>query len=96
MNTLPRSGRQRCELSSKRIFAKQDAAYNKQAALRDVIAAEEQRKLEVKTLECQTEAEAEILIEEEKAAEIKNNVQMVKNSLESHQHQAVTAIEGGG
>ena len=78
MNTLPRSNRQRREPSSKRIFAKRDAASKKQAALREAMAAEEQRKLEVKTLERQTEDEAEIHVEEEKAAKIKNNVQMVK------------------
>ena len=79
MNTLPRSNRQRREPSSKRIFPKRDAASKKQAALREAIAAEEQRKLEVKMLE--------IHVEEGKAAEIKNNVQTVKNSLEAHQHQ---------
>ena len=69
MNTLPRSNRKRREPSSKRIFAKRDAASKKQSALREATAAEEQQKLEVKTLECQTEVEAEIHVEEEKVAE---------------------------
>ena len=49
-----------------------------QAALRETIAAEEQRKLEVKTLECQTELEAEVHVEEEQAAEFKNEVLLSK------------------
>ena len=75
MNTWSRSNRQRREPSSKRIFARQDAASMTQAALREAIAAEEQRKLEVKTLECKTEVEAEVHVEEEQAAEFKNEVQ---------------------
>ena len=78
MNTWPRSNRQRREPSSKRIFARQDAASMTQAALREATAAEEQRKIEVKTLECQTELEAEVHVEEEQAAEFKNEVQLSK------------------
>ena len=57
-----------------RIFTKRDAASKKQGALFEAISAEEQRKLKVNTLKCQTEVEAKIHVEEEKAAEIKNNV----------------------
>ena len=57
-----------------RIFTKRDAASKKQAALCEAISAEGQRKLKVNTLKCQTEVEAKIHVEEEKAAEIKNNV----------------------
>ena len=60
--------------SAKRIFTKRDAASKKQAALREAISAEEQRKIEVKTLECQTEVEAKVHVDEKKAAEIKSNV----------------------
>ena len=84
-----------CKPSSKRIFTKRDAASKKQATLRDAISAKERRKIEVKTLVCQTEVEAEIHVEEEKAAEIKNNVRTVKHSLEAHQYQVVTSIGGG-
>ena len=38
------------------------------------LCAEEQRKLKVNTLKCQTEVKAKIHVEEDKAAEIKNNV----------------------
>ena len=78
-----------------RIFTKRDAASKKQAALCEAISAEEQRKLKVNTLKYQTEVEAKIHVEDEKAAEIKNNVQSVKNSLEAQQHQVVTSIGGG-
>ena len=41
----------------------------------EAISAEEQRKLKVKhSLKCQTEVEAKIHVEEQKAPEIKNNV----------------------
>ena len=43
-----------------------------QAALREDIAAEEHQKREEKILEDQDESEAEIHVEEEKAAEFKN------------------------
>ena len=67
---------QRREPSSKRILASQHAASMTQATLREAFAAEEQRELEVKTLECQTEVEAEVHVEEEQAAEFKNEVQL--------------------
>ena len=57
-----------------RIFTKRDAASKKQAALCKAISEEEQRKLKVNTLKCTAEVEAKIHVEEEKAAEIKNNV----------------------
>ena len=57
-----------------RIFTKRDAASMKQAALCEAISAEEQRKLKVNTFKCQTVVEAKIHVEEEKAAEIKNNL----------------------
>ena len=56
------------------IFTKRDAASKKQAALCEAISAEEQRILKVNTLKCQTEVEAKILVEEEKAGKIKNSV----------------------
>ena len=43
-------------------------------------------------LEYQTEVEVEFHVEE-KAAEIKNQVQTVKNSPEAQQHQAATALK---
>ena len=46
-----------------RIFTKRDAASKKQAALCEAISAEEQRKLKVNTLKCQTEVEAKIHVE---------------------------------
>ena len=52
---------------------------------------EEQQKRVQSTLEYQTEVEVEIHVEEEKAAEIKNQVQTAKNSLEAQQHRAATA-----
>ena len=41
--------------------------------------------------EYQTEVETELDVEEEKAAEIKNQVQTAKNSHEAQQHRAATA-----
>ena len=43
--------------------------------------------------EYQTEVEIELDVEEEKAAEIKNQVQTAKNSPEAQQHRAVTVAE---
>ena len=44
--------------------------------------------------EHQAEAETEIRVEEEKAAELQSQVEMLKKSLEVQQHQAVTALRG--
>ena len=56
--------------------------------MRGAIAAEEES-----TLEYQTEVDVEFHVEEEQAAEIKNQVQTVKNSPEAQQHQAAIALK---
>ena len=52
---------------------------------------EEQQKRAESILEYQTEVEIELDVEEEKAAEIKNQVHTAKNSPETQQHRAATA-----
>ena len=51
---------------------------------------EEQQKRAESILEYQTEVEIELDVEEEKAAEIKNQVHTAKNSPETQQHRAAT------
>ena len=72
-------------------LAKQKSVYKKRATLHGAIGGEEQQRRADSTLEYQTEVEIELDVEEEKAAEIKNQVQTAKNSLEAQQHRAVTA-----
>ena len=74
-------------------LAKQNAESKKRATLRGTTAAEEQQNRAESILEYQTEFEVEFHVEEETAAEIKNQVQTVKNSPEAQQHQAATASE---
>ena len=69
-------------------LAKQKAAYKKRATLHG---GEEQQKRLQSISEYQTEVETELDVEEEKAAEIKNQVQTVKNSPEAQQHRSATA-----
>ena len=72
-------------------LAKQKAAYKKRATLHGAIGGEEQHKRVQSISEFQTEVEIELDVEEEKAAEIKNQVQTAKNSLGAQQHRAATA-----
>ena len=51
---------------------------------------EEQKRVQ-SISEYQTEVEIELDVEEDKAAEIKNQVQTAQNSLEAQQHRAATA-----
>ena len=62
-------------------FANQKAAYKKRATLHGAIGGEEQQKRAQSILEYQTEVEIDLDVEEEKAAEIKNQVQTAKNYL---------------
>ena len=71
-------------------LAKQKTAYKKRTTLHGASGGEEQQKRAESILENQTEVEIELDVEEEKAAEIKNQVQSAKNSLESQQHRAAT------
>ena len=70
---------------------KQKAVYKKRATLHGAIGEEEQQKRAESILEHQTEVEIELGVGEEKAAEIKNQVQTAKNSLEAQQHRSATA-----
>ena len=69
-------------------LAKQNAESKKRSTMREMSAAEEQQNRVESILECQTEVEVEFRMEEEKAAEIKNQVQTVKIS---QQQQTTTA-----
>ena len=64
-------------------LAKQKAAYKKRTKLHGAIGGEEQQKRAESILEYQTEVEIELDVEEEKSAEIKNQVQTAKNSPEA-------------
>ena len=59
--------------------------------MHETSAAEEQQKRVQSMLEYQTDGKIELDVEEEKAAEIKNQVQTAKNLLEALQQQAATA-----
>ena len=72
-------------------LAKQKAAYKKRATLHGAVGGEEQQKRVQSISEDQTEVEIELDVEEEKAAETKNQVQTAKNSPEAQQHRAATA-----
>ena len=72
-------------------LSKQKAAYKKRTTLHGAIGGEEQQKRVQSISEYQTEVETELDVEEEKAAEIKNQVQTAKNSREAQQHRAATA-----
>ena len=72
-------------------LAKQKAAYKKRATLHGPFGGEEQQKRVQSISEYQTEVEIELDVEEEKAAEIKNQVQTAKNSPEAQQHRPATA-----
>ena len=73
-------------------LAKKKAAYKKRATMHETSAAEEQHNRAENISEYQTEVEIELDVErEEKAAEIKNQVQTAKNSPEAQQHRAATA-----
>ena len=72
-------------------LAKQKAAYKKRTTLHGAIGGEERQKRAQSISEYQTEVEIELDVEEEKAAEIKNQVQTAKNSPEAQQHRAATA-----
>ena len=61
--------------------------------MRETSAAEEQQNRAESILEYQTEVQVELYIEEENAAEIKNQVQTVKNSRETQQHRPATATK---
>ena len=87
INRLLRSNRQ----ASSKSIAKQKAAYKKRATLHGVFGGEEQQKRVQSISEYQTEVETELDVEEEKDAEIKNQVQTAKNSLEAQQHRPATA-----
>ena len=69
-------------------LAMQSAKSKKRSTMRDTSAAKEQQNRPESILGYQTEVEVEFHIEEEKAAEIKNQVQTVKIS---QQQQATTA-----
>ena len=69
-------------------LAKQNAESKKRSTMRETSAAEGQQNRAESILEYQTEVEVEFHIGEEKAAEIKNQFQTVKISL---QRQATTA-----
>ena len=85
--------KQQAALSAKfeEYLAKQKAAYNKRATLHGAFGGEEQQKRAQSTSEYQTEVETELDVEEERAAEIKNQVQTAKNSPEAQQHRPATA-----
>ena len=69
-------------------LAKQKAAYKKRATLHGALVEKSSRN--VCRSEYQTEVETELDVQEEKAAEIKNQVQTAKNSPEAQQQQATT------
>ena len=87
--------KQQAALSAKfeEYLAKQKAAYKKRATLHGAIGGEEQQKRVQRISEYQTEVEIELDVEEEKAAETKNQVQTAKNSPEAQQHRSATASE---
>ena len=85
MNTLPRSNRQALRAKFEGYLAKQ------KATLHGAIGGEEQQKRVQCISEYQTEVEIELDVEEEKAAEIKNQVQTAENSPEAQQHRAATS-----
>ena len=66
-------------------------ANKKRATLHGATGGEEQQKRVQSISEYQIEVEIELDVEEEKAAEIKNQVQTAKNSPEAQQHRAATA-----
>ena len=74
-------------------LAKQKTACKKRTTLHGAFGGEEHQKRVQSISEYQTEVEIELDVEEEKAAEIKNQVQTAKNSPEAQQHRAATASE---
>ena len=72
-------------------LAKQKAAYKKRATLHGALVENSCRNVCRVPSEYKTEVEIELDVEEEKAAEIKNQVQTAKNSHEAQQHRAATA-----
>ena len=60
---------------------------------RDAVAVEEQPKRMEKTLEHQAQVEAEVHVEEENPAELRNKAQTVKKSLDEQEHQAVNTLK---
>ena len=72
-------------------LANKKAVYKKRATLHGATGGEEQQKRVQSISEYQIEVEIELDVEEEKAAEIKNQVQTAKNSPEAQQHRAATA-----
>ena len=72
-------------------LAQQKAAYKKRATLHGALVEKSSRKRVQSISEYQTEVETELDVEEEKAAEIKNQVQTAKNSHEAQQQRAATA-----
>ena len=78
-------------IDHEQVAEKQQAANKKRATLHGALVEEEQQKRVQSTSEYQTEVETELDVEEEKAAEMKNQVQTAKNSPEAQQHRQATA-----
>ena len=90
MNRLLRSNRQR-ESQVRRVSCEAEGSVQEASNTAWCFGGEEQQKRVQSTSEYQTEVETELDVEEEKAAEIKNQVQTAKNSPESQQHRPATA-----
>ena len=90
MNRLLRSNRQR-ESQVRRVSCETEGSVQEASNTAWCFGGEEQQKRVQSISEYQTEVETELDVEEEKAAEIKNQVQTAKNSHEAQQHRAATA-----
>ena len=90
MNRLLRSNRQR-ERQVRRVSCEAEGSVQEASNTAWCFGREEQQKRVQSISEYQTEVEIELDVEDEKAAEIKNQVQTAKNSLEAQQHRAATA-----
>ena len=90
MNRLLRSNRQR-ESQVRRVSCEAEGSVQEASNIAWYFGGEEQQKRVQSISEYQTEVETVLDVEEEKAAEIKNQVQTAKISQEAQQHRAATA-----
>ena len=90
MNRLLRSNRQR-KSQVRRVSCEAEDSVQETSNTAWCFGGEEQQKRVQSISEYQTEVETELDVEEEKAAEIKNQVQTAKNSHEAQQLRAATA-----